>query len=1136
MINNEAQKLLKKLPTLLSFADLIQESDSGIKKITTFTGASKNLFIAHIFEKRDTILLLYPEQQLLLESAVELALLGLESYLIPITEITEEALQERITTISQRKKAIILAEYSTLFLPFPSKNTLKKDLLSINLEGEIGYKNLLDLFGEYAYQREQFVEQPGTFAVRGAIVDVWSYSERSPVRIEFDGDFVESLRYFDPDSQRSVTTITHCTIAPKVVESQETSQLIEYLNNPLVIASIEELRAITPPQPIQSIHEAIVEPKISEKELENLYLEEFPEPDLEKIGVNTKETIGLQIEDIEKLSVTFPSLWLLEHRLHGDGVEDLFLRSAPTIHSNYERLFNAIIEHKEQGFKTLIAVENNFQAERFSDLLAEYKSELATCIDEGMLSVVNLPVKEGFKSLPEKLLLLTDYQIFNKPYRTKISSSVLKKKPRNKEFASIKNGDYVVHEQYGVARYGGLATIKIGDVDQESMKLIFDKGGIVYVNLSYLHLVKKFSSKEGFTPHLTELGTNEWTNTTKKTKKKIVEMARELITLYAKRRSAPGYPFNADTVWQRELEQSFIYEATPDQVKATDDIKQDMMANYPMDRLVVGDVGFGKTEVAVRAAFKAIQEGKQAAVLVPTTILAEQHFNTFRDRLSQFPVTVEVMSRFQTKQKQKEIVETLAQGKTDIVIGTHRLISKDVVFKDLGILIIDEEHRFGVMAKEKLRQIKENVDTLTLTATPIPRTLNMSLLGARDLSIIATPPLNRQPIVTRVIEFDVYKIKQIITTELLRHGQVYIVHDRINSIDRLAGYISKYVPEARIAIAHGRVKPQLLEEIIHNFSQKKFDILISTKIIESGIDIPNVNTIIVNRADRFGLAELHQLRGRVGRSDRQAYAYFLVPSLQGLTAITTKRLQAIEENSDIGSGFNIAMRDLEIRGAGNLLGTQQSGFIDEVGFDLYIKMINEAVEELKREEFKDVFTNLPKQELRTDPTIDAHFEIGIPTAYMPDQIDRLGFYTSVLQVASMPELMDIREELKDRFGSLPITVKRLIGIAQLKYYSSRALFDRVIIRKDQTTILLPKGKHEEYYQNAFQLLLGHLMEKHRDRVQFQQQQDTLRLVIKNLFAQPEGQLKFVIGFAKEIAVLFNTIDGKEETPLFDSDH
>jgi transcription-repair coupling factor (superfamily II helicase) len=648
-------------------------------------------------------------------------------------------------------------------------------------------------------------------------------------------------------------------------------------------------------------------------------------------------------------------------------------------------------------------------------------------------------------------------------------------------------------------------------------------------------LVKRYSSNEsadgGLKPTLATLGSGEWQNTKAKTKKKIKEAARELIELYAKRKSTEGYQFSPDTVWQRELEASFFYEDTPDQAKASEEVKQDMEAQNPMDRLVCGDVGFGKTEVAVRAAFKAVQDGKQVGVLVPTTILAEQHYNTFKDRLNQFPVRVAALSRFQTKKEQKEIVKLLEEGQLDVLIGTHRLISKDVKFKDLGLLIIDEEHRFGVAAKEKLRQVKVNVDTLTLTATPIPRTLNLSLLGARDLSIIATPPPNRQPIYTNVSTFDALKIREWIMNELKRNGQIYFVHDRVQSIDKLADYIKRYVPEANIGVAHGQMKPSQLEDVIHGFLNRKYDVLLSTKIIESGIDIPNVNTIIINRADRFGLAELHQLRGRVGRSDRQAYAHFIVPTLSGITKKALRRLQAIEEYTEIGSGFNVAMRDLEIRGAGNLLGTEQTGFINDVGFDLYVKLINEAVEELKYQDFKEVFKSLPKIEERTDPTIDTFFEIGIPVTYMPEQMDRLNFYTALYSVKSLSEIEELKEEMLDRFGVLPEIVKRLVLTATLKFYSSYALFERVAIQRKNIFIILPRGEKEDYYKIRFVELMRFIMDEsaYKEKIKFSQQKEVMKLVVENRFEKPEDILSYLITFCGKVSKLFgNEIKLKTE--------
>src|SRR3989337_1865710 len=732
------------------------------------------------------------------------------------------------------------------------------------------------------------------------------------------------------------------------------------------------------------------------------------------------------------------------------------------------------------GFKILLTAENDLQSNRLHDLLAELHEELLTLLDSGQIKIETFPLKKGFVHKLSQLLVLTDYQIFNKPYRTKALTKLKSSKSKSKTFAFIKRGDFVVHEDYGIGKYVGLETIKIGDANQETMKILFAEGGIVYVNLNYLNLVKRYSSQEKLAPSLSTLGTSEWQNTKQRAKKKIKEAARELITLYARRKATKGYSFGRDTIWQKELEASFIYEDT------------------------------------------AAQDNKQTAVLVPTTILAEQHYNTFKDRLSPFPITIAVISRFQTKKEQAEIVDGLANGKIDVIIGTHRLLSKDIQFKDLGLLIIDEEHRFGVMAKEKLRSLKHNVDTLTLTATPIPRTLNLSLLGARDLSIIATPPPNRQPIYTRVSTFDVLKIKEWINNELNRNGQIYFVHDRVESIEKLAAYLTKYNPNVLIGIAHGQMNPSQLEKVIHGFLNKQYDILLSTKIIESGIDIPNVNTIIVNRADRFGLAELHQLRGRVGRATRQAYAYFIVPSMNSINKKALRRLQAIEEFTELGSGFNISMRDLEIRGAGNLLGIEQTGFVNDVGFDLFVKLINEAVEELKYEEFNELFKTLPKPKEKTEQTIDTYFEIGIPHTYMPEQADRLNFYTALYSVTSLEEIGDLVAEMKDRFGSLPLMVSLLISAAMLKFYASQALFERIIIQRKNIFLILPKGEKEDYYKYQFTILMKHIMEKYADTVKFNQQKETMRLIITNNFTSPSVLLDSLISFTKDVADLLST--------------
>ena len=1105
---------------------LLLSSDSKIKFISPLYGSAKSFSVNELFNKNKQLVLLLIDSKLVNETKVELNILGLADDLIVIDDFNLESIQEKLTEINKRKGFILLTTYEILNLRLPDKEKINHLTTKVSVGGELRYDDLIEYLNLLVYTKDKFVEAPGYYSQRGAIVDFWSYSEKSPVRLEFDGDFIESIRYFDSESQRSFEKVEEVTLAGAFQNQNEefSSDIFSYLNNPIFIASAYELDNIKPTR-VETI--PVVEEKAKPQKKEKILDEdEFPEPSHAELDTESEKLkqsdIGGQADD-QTTSFDYKNTnanWIIEEEFSTENRIELGFSPAPSINSNYQILFSVLKEYADKSFKIIITSENELQTKRLGELLSEINPELEEFVESGKIKIETLAVKEGFLNKEDKILLLTDYQIFNKPYRTKISSAKKYKKSKAKSFASIKRSDYVVHEDYGIGQYAGLETIKIGETKQESMKILYAEGGVVYVNLNYLALVKRYSSNENLKPTLATLGSGEWLSTKAKAKKKIKEAARELIELYAKRKSAKGYQFSSDTIWQRELEASFFYEDTPDQAKASEDVKNDMEAQNPMDRLVCGDVGFGKTEVAVRAAFKAVQDGKQVGILVPTTILAEQHYNTFKDRLTQFPVRVAALSRFQTKKEQTEIIKLLEQGQLDVIIGTYRILSKDVKFKDLGLLIIDEEHRFGVAAKEKLRQVKVNVDTLTLTATPIPRTLNLSLLGARDLSIIATPPPNRQPIYTNVSTFDALKIREWIMNELKRNGQVYLVHDRVQSIDKLSDYIRRYVPEAKIAVAHGQMKPSQLEDVIHGFLNRKFDVLLSTKIIESGIDIPNVNTIIVNRADRFGLAELHQLRGRVGRSDRQAYAHFIVPSLSGITKKALRRLQAIEEYTEIGSGFNVAMRDLEIRGAGNLLGTEQTGFINDVGFDLYVKLINEAVDELKYQDFKEVFKSLPKIEERTDPTIDTFFEIGIPVTYMPEQMDRLNFYTALYSVKSLSEIEELKEEMLDRFGILPEVVKRLVLTATLKFYSSFALFERVAIQRKNIFIILPRGEKEDYYKVRFVELMRFIMDEYKDKIKFNQQKEVMKLVIENRFEKAEDILSYLITFCGRVSKLF----------------
>ncbi len=1091
-------------------------SGETIIPITALPETAKSLLVKKVFESGGSVLLLLPGKQKVNEFCVELNILGLNGNVISIPELDLETLQEKLTDAASRENVVVISTYEILNIKLPPKEELKNNTTKIEIGGELAYDDLLEYLNLLNYEREKFVVEPGFYSVRGSIIDFWSYSEKQPCRLEFDGDFIESIRYFDPDSQRSLQNVPHVTLASKM--DSETgefdSDIFDYFENPIVFAVQSELDSLAK----ENGEEKKIEINDLDEELIDEIFDGNPEEQPEdKFTLPVKEEIEFEFSENAK--------WIIEDELGAyENRINAGLTNPPEFNANFKLLCSFLSDYAGKNFKIYLTTENELQAKRLNDLLIDFNEELLELLESGKVKVEVLAIKTGFIAKQAKTVVLSDYQIFNKPYRTRLPSKRRYKKSAAKDLASLKRGDYVVHEKFGIGKYDGLETIKIGQIEQESIKILYADNGVVYVNLNYLSLVKKYSSQDKTPPRLSKLGSNEWKTTKKKVKSKIKDAARELIKLYAQRKAKKGIAYGPDTIWQKELEASFFYEPTQDQINVTEEVKKDMESENPMDRLVCGDVGFGKTEIAVRAAFKAISNGKQVAMLVPTTILAEQHFNTFKDRLAQFPVRVEVLSRFISKSKQNEIIKDLASGKVDMLIGTHRLLSKDVKFKDLGLLIIDEEHRFGVMAKEKLRKLRVNVDTLTLTATPIPRTLNMSLLGARDLSIIATPPPNRQPIYTKVEKFDILKIRDWIIKETNRGGQVYFVHDRVNSIDKIAAYVQKHIPEVNIAVAHGQMKPSELEKVIHGFLSKKYDVLISTKIIESGLDIPNVNTIIINRADRFGLAELHQLRGRVGRSDRQAFAYLLVPSFNTITKKAVKRLQAIEEYTDLGEGFNISMRDLEIRGAGNLLGTEQSGSIDSVGFDMYVKLLDEAVNELKENEFADVFEDLPKQLERAETTIDTYYEINIPKDFMPDQSDRLSFYSALFSMLKIEEVDDIKEEMIDRFGKLPVVIERLIDTAVLRFYASLALFERVVITKKKISLVLPDGKKEEFYQQKFPVLMELVLNEYDKKIRFSQNKKTMKLELENNFSSIEETLEFLTGFCKKVIEKYEGIE------------
>lgn len=714
----------------------------------------------------------------------------------------------------------------------------------------------------------------------------------------------------------------------------------------------------------------------------------------------------------------------------------------PSFNKNFDLLIRHLHEMKAAGYETYICSENPKQFDRLAAIFKDLKADV-------QFLPVEIPIHEGFIDEDLKIEVLTDHQIFQRYHQYKIRQGFTKDQALNvRVLRELTAGDYVTHIDHGIAKFAGLQTIEIGGQKQEAVRLNFKNNDIVYVSIHSLHKISKYLGKEGETPQLAKLGSDAWKQLKARTKKKIKDIAAELIKLYASRRAAKGHAFPPDDVLQTELEASFIYEDTPDQLKSTNDVKADMEREYPMDRLICGDVGFGKTEVAIRAAFKAVTDGKQVAILVPTTILALQHWRTFSERLIDFPVTVDYINRFRTAKEKKIILEKLKSGQIDIIIGTQALLSKEVGFKDLGLLVVDEEQKFGVASKEKLRSIKVNVDTLTLTATPIPRTLQFSLMAARDLSVIRTPPPNRQPIHTEIRVFDEDLIAEVIHTELNRGGQVYFVHNRVNNLSAIVETLKRLCPDAEVAFAHGQMDSDHLEKVLVDFIDRKFDVLACTNIIETGLDIPNANTIIINRADMFGLSDLHQLRGRVGRSNQKAYCYLFAPPMSVLTQEARKRLKTIEEFTDLGSGFQVAMRDLDIRGAGNLLGGEQSGFIADIGFETYQKILDESIQELKETDFKDLFKEeiARKGSYVRDVIIETDVEMLIPSEYVTNTQERLNLYTELNNVESEEGVAEFTKRLQDRFGKLPAPVNALFDGLRLQWLCKQIGFERLILK------------------------------------------------------------------------------------------
>ena len=934
----------------------------------------------------------------------------------------------------------------------PPPEALQQETAVVRVGDEHDPAALVEQLIARRFERVEFVEQPGELALRGGILDVFPFAGDYPFRIEFFGDNVDSIREFDARTQRSISRRRQARIVPNLEHAVGTfTPLFEYLPAGTLVATFEEQALLE-----DATHRyAAVEAAYTRRN----------DPALRPLPAHRY----LDSDRLMRALCSHPRL--LFGTLTGAAATRTLSFEAtpqPDFNGNVALLRRRLAENAANGLQTVLLCDSRDQEGRLRELLED------DLRGHGLtLKVASL--HQGFELPSAGLVLYTDHQLFNRYHRP----TARKQKKRLgglslRELQNLAPGDYVVHVDYGIGTFAGMERITVRGRQQEAVRLRYQGDDVLYVNVNALYKLHKYTGKEGHQPPLTRLGSGQWERAKARTKKRVKDIARDLIRLYARRKAAAGFAFSADTIWQRELEASFQYEDTPDQGSATEAVKQDMEAPAPMDRLVCGDVGFGKTEIAVRAAFKAVQDGKQVAILVPTTILATQHYHTFKKRLARYPVNVEVLSRFRSNAEQKETVRRLEQGAVDILIGTHRLISKDVRFKNLGLLIIDEEQRFGVAVKERLRQMRVDVDTLTLTATPIPRTLQFSLLGARDLSIIATPPPNRQPIITEIHTFDKDLIRDALLYETSRGGQIFFIHNRVQSIEEIADLIRALVPDIRVQVAHGQMKGSTLERVMRDFVAHKFDVLVSTNIIENGLDISNANTIIINRANHFGLAELHQLRGRVGRSDRKAFCYLLVSSIHSLTREARHRLQAVEEFSDLGSGFNIAMRDLDIRGAGDLLGAEQSGFIMEVGYETYHRILDEAVQELRADEFRDLFDR-PPVPAAVETTIDVEADAFIPDDYLANKVERLNLYRRISEASDGEALAEIRAEMEDRFGAVPPAVENLFFAVQLKRLGETLRLARVIFKHKRLFLEVPSQTQDPYfYEHCFHPLLEKL--------------------------------------------------------------
>lgn len=1069
-----------------------------------FQNSSSNFFIV-TNDKEKAAYLLNDLQALLPEKHIHYFP---ESYKVPYKEekTSNASVQERAETLSQLSKenysGIVVTYAAALAEKVASKTSLNKNTLVIKKGDKLSLDFIEEFLQSYDFQLCDFVSEPGQYAIRGGIVDVYSFAHELPYRIELFGNDVDAIKTFDPASQLSNHNYDFVTIIPNIQSNQviEVRQpIFDYLSDDTVIC----------------FDDALFTKELIDKQFEKT----------EKAFIQLSGTVEhlapqeLYIKGDEFFNLIKP-FKIIEYGINQHIASqhiDFNQSPQPQFSKNFEMLINDLKANKAKGYKNYLTTDNTKQADRlhtiFNDLLSK---EHRTA--ESLIEHVNINIHEGFIDHELKIACYTDHQIFERYHRFHLKETRYKtaESLTLKEILALNPGDYVTHIDHGIGRFGGLVKLNVNGKEQEAVKLVYKDNDFLYVSIHSLHRISKYTGKEGNIPRIDKIGSTTWSTLKQKTKRNVKEVAYDLIKLYAQRKTKEGHRFPQDNYLQHELEASFIYEDTPDQFKVTNDVKRDMEKPYPMDRLVCGDVGFGKTEVAIRAAFKSVCDSKQVAVLVPTTILAYQHYKTFSERLKGLPCTVEYVNRFKSTKETKDTLKRLEEGKVDILIGTHKIVGKDVKFKDLGLLIIDEEQKFGVGIKDKLKTFKTTVDTLTLSATPIPRTLQFSLMGARDLSVISTPPPNRYPVQTELATFSEELIRDAIAYELSRGGQVYVVHNKVQNIQEVAGIIQRLVPEAKVVVGHGQMEGDKLEENLMSFIEGDYDVLVATTIIESGLDISNANTIIINDAQNFGLSDLHQMRGRVGRSNKKAFCYLLTPPFINLTTEARKRLQAIVEFSDLGSGFQIAMRDLDIRGAGNLLGGEQSGFINDMGFDTYMKILNEAIEELKQEDWykesidTDESANVDKsvfsRQFVKETVVDTDLQLLIPDSYVSNLTERLLLYRELDNITKEEELNLYQEHLRDRFGPLPTEVIELINVVRMRWAAMILGFEKITLKNGKMLAYFLSKQDSEYYNSAMFKAVLLFAQKTPKQTALKEQNNKLWLTIENIKSIEEARM------------------------------